>query len=193
MVVTVSVLSIVIASLLIVLAVVWSTTGILGLTGRLQRNRWIGVRADETMRSAAGFTLANRVAGPGLLGASLILVLGAVLTVAISGWFSLLCAVVALTAALAVVGVVSGLGVRAAATIPAESADGGCGCCSGGDDHAHDAPAASTSGGTTSGGTTSGADAGCAAPHDDPAADCGTSSCGACSLRGMCTTETAQA
>ena len=51
MVVTVSVVSVVVAVVLLVLAAVWAATGVLGLAGRLKRNRWLGVRAEATMRS----------------------------------------------------------------------------------------------------------------------------------------------
>ncbi|MEO9329576.1 SdpI family protein [Gordonia aurantiaca] len=174
MLVDVNALSIVVAVLLLALAGLFAVVGVRGLRGTLPRNRWLGVRADETMRSEEAFRVANRVAAPGTVGASAILVLGAIATLAVDSGWSVLFGVAALIVALVIVGLVSGLAVRAAATVPAE--DAGCSCCSG---HA---------------------DAG-AAPHDhsgersgsDPAADCGTSSCGACSLKGICSSENAQA
>ncbi|SDU72623.1 SdpI family protein [Gordonia westfalica] len=172
----VNALSVAVAVLLFALAGLWATVGVRGLRGSLPRNRRLGVRTDETMRSDEAFRVANRVAGPGTLGASLILVLGAVATLAVDGDWSILFGVVALVAALVIIGLVSAIGVRAAATVPAEAEDAGCSCCSGRDEgHGHTAPAGENSG------------------SSDPAADCGTSSCGACSLRGVCASDSAQA
>ncbi|WP_241548422.1 SdpI family protein [Gordonia alkanivorans] len=171
----VNALSVAVAVLLFALAGLWATVGVRGLRGSLPRNRRLGVRTDETMRSDEAFRVANRVAAPGTLGASLILVLGAVATLAVDGGWSILFGVVALVAALVIIGLVSAIGVRAAATVPAEAKDAGCSCCSGHDDgHSHAEPAGEKDG-------------------SDPAADCGTSSCGACSLRGVCSSDTAQA
>jgi len=169
MVELVSVVSVVVAVLLLVVAVAWAVTGVLGVTGRLRRNRWLGVRADDSMASDEAFALANRVAGPGQIGAAAILVLGAVLTLGVDSAWSVVFGVAAFVAGLFIVGLVSALGVRAAAALPVE--DSGCGCCSSTN---NEAPAETTE-------------------HDDPASDCGTSSCGSCSLRGVCSDETAQA
>ncbi|AZZ80487.1 hypothetical protein C5O27_04810 [Gordonia alkanivorans] len=169
----VNALSVAVAVLLFALAGLWATVGVRGLRGSLPRNRRFGVRTDETMRSDEAFRVANRVAAPGTLGAGVILVLGAVATLAVDGGWSILFGVVALVAALVIIGLVSAIGVRAAATVPAE--DAGCSCCSGHDDgHSQAEPAGEQ--GTS-----------------EPAADCGTSSCGACSLRGVCSSDTAQA
>lgn len=172
MVVTVSVVSVVVAVVLLVLAAVWAATGVLGLAGRLKRNRWLGVRAEATMRSEEAFALANRVAGPGQIGAAVILVMGAVLTIGVDSAWSVTFGVVGLVAGLFVVGLVSALGVRAAQTLPAPD-DTGCGCCS-------DSPEQSGTAGDNPAG-------------DSPGADCGTASCGSCSLRGLCGNEPAQA
>lgn len=165
----VNAVSVAVAVLLFVLAGLWAVVGIRGLRGTLPRNRWIGVRSTETMRSDEAFRIANRIAGPGTLGASVILTLGAIATLAVPGGWALAFGLVALVAALVVVGLVSGIGVRAAAAVPAD--DEGCSCCSGGDAHGHAADE----------------------NPSDPAADCGTSSCGACSLRGVCAGDSAQA
>ena len=174
MVVTVSVVSVVVAVVLLVLAAVWAATGVLGLAGRLKRNRWLGVRAEATMRSEEAFALANRVAGPGQIGAAVILVMGAVLTIGVDSAWSVTFGVVGLVAGLFVVGLVSALGVRAAQTLPAPD-DTGCGCCSDSHEQSDADPAPSGTAG------------------DSPAADCGTASCGSCSLRGLCGNEPAQA
>ncbi|MGV9709835.1 SdpI family protein [Gordonia sp. NPDC003424] len=165
-----SVVPVVAAVIVFALAAVWTVVGGLSLARRLPRNRWVGVRADESMRSDEAFRAANRVAAPGMLAAAGILVLSGLVALGIGGFWSILFPVVGLVAALFLVGVVSAYGVRAAATVPAD--DAGCDCCSG---EADGAPAH--------------ADADSAA-H---AADCGTSSCGSCTLRGVCSNESAQA
>ncbi|WP_408610020.1 SdpI family protein [Gordonia insulae] len=170
-----SVLPVVAAVVVFAFAAMWSAVGVLGLSGRLPRNRWLGVRADETMRSDEAFTVANRVAGPGLLGAAGILILSGIVTLGVGGYWSIVFAVVGLIAAMFVVGLVSAYGVRAASAVPADD-EAGCSCCSSHDDAA---PAAAES-----------ATAGDEAAH---AADCGTSRCGACTLRGICSNESAQA
>ena len=165
------VLSGVAAVLVFACAAVWGTVGVLGVTGKLPGNRWFGVRSPETGRSEAAFVLANRVAGPGYIGAAVILAMGGLLTLGVDSDWSVLFALAALVVAVGTVGIVSGLGIKAAQGLPAEST-GGCDCCSGGDDHV---PAS-----------------GCADDKaDSPADDCGQSSCGSCALQGMCETDTA--
>lgn len=162
-------LSVASAVLALVLAVFWTGVGVSGLAGRLERNRWVGVRSDETMRSAEAFALGNKVAAPGFLAAALVLLIGGVL--AFGGRFGFLFGFGAVVVGFVIAAVAAGVGVRAAATVPEpEEESSGCtsDCCSGGSD-----AQAADSCGTT----------------DDPAADCGTSSCGSCALQGMCTTE----
>ncbi|MDL9947819.1 SdpI family protein [Gordonia sp. ABSL11-1] len=163
-----SALPVVAAVLVFALAAVLAVVGVLGLIGRLPFNRWIGVRADETMRSREAFDLANRVAAPGMLGAAGILLLSGLVTLGVGGYWAIVFAVVGLIAALFVVGLVSAYGVRAAAVLAAD--DDGCSCCS-----SHETSATDV------------------AHESSPADDCGTSSCGACSLRGVCSNESAQA
>ncbi|MCF8571948.1 SdpI family protein [Gordonia sp. HY002] len=163
------ILSVVSAVLALVLAVFWVGVGVCGLTGRLERNRWVGVRSDETMRSADAFALGNKVAAPGFLAAALVLLIGGVL--AFGGDLGFLFGFGAIVIGFAIAAVAAGVGVRVASTVPEpEEESGGCSadCCSGGDadDQAHDS-----------------------CDTDDPAADCGASSCGSCALQGMCTTE----
>lgn len=166
----VSVVSVVVAVIGFVLATLWCAVGIAGLTGRLRRNRFVGIRADDTMRSAAAFTVANRAAAPGVLAAAAISAAGAGLTLAVGGWWGPVFTVGAIVVSLLLIGVVSGLGIAAAAAVPDDEEATGCssGCCS-----ADDA-ATSTA-------------------EDSPAADCGQSSCGSCALSGLCTNEASQA
>lgn len=168
----VHILSVVSAAFALVLAVFWASVGVSGLTGLLKRNRWLGVRSDETMRSAEAFAVGNKVASPGFLAAALVLLIGGVL--AFGGDLGFLFGFGAMIVGFGIVAVAAGVGVRAAATVPEpEEQSGGCtaDCCAG----AHPGDQASDSCSST----------------DDPTADCGAASCGSCALQGMCTAEQA--
>ncbi|WP_419217146.1 SdpI family protein [Gordonia sp. CPCC 205333] len=164
-----SVVSVVVAIIGFALAALWCAVGVAGLSGRLGRNKWLGVRADETMRSAKAFEVANRAAGPGMLAAALITGVGAALNLAVGGVWGLVFAVSSIVVSLLVIGIVSGLGIRAAAAAPSDDESTGCGsgCNCGGDEPVIE--------------------------DADPASDCGQSSCGSCALSGLCTNEAAQA
>lgn len=171
-----SVLSVVVAVCVFVLALVWVVVGVAGLRGTLRRNRWLGVRAPETLISDEAFALANKVAAPGTLGAAVILIAGGLLTLGVGGTWSFLFAVGALLAALVVVGVVSGYGVRAARWAVDPDDDSGCSCCSA-DAGSHDHTAPATDAAKTD--------------AQGPADECGESSCASCTLRGVCAAEPA--
>lgn len=119
-----------------VLAVVFVTSGVLGVTRRLPRNRFVGIRTPVTLRTDETFAAAHAVAGPGLIGGGVILALGAVLGLGAGSVTGLVFAVVALVAALVILGAASSYGLRAAARVPdwdeeASSCgtSGGCGSC----------------------------------------------------------------
>ncbi|MFN3339014.1 MAG: SdpI family protein [Dietzia sp.] len=174
---------VVVVVLLVGFALVVGVTGLLGLLGRLPGNGVLGVRTPETRRSPEAWTLANRAAGPALLGSSLMLLLGALGVGLIGGWVGGLVVVVALLGSLALLSVAGLAGSRAAAVWDAaqDEDQGGCGCGSEGGCGGHSAGDADTS------------DAPCGdSPADpaDPAADCGvTGGCGSCALQGMCESE----
>lgn len=159
-----TILSYVIAALCFVLAVLWAVVGAAGLRRRLRRNRFLGVRSEQTMRSETAFAVANQVAAPGYLGAAAVLVVGGVLSLG-GGWFFGF-GLASIVAALVFISVISGYAIRAADALE-DTAGGGCssGCCS---------PAEGD---------------GAAPGSDDPAADCGTDSCGSCTLRSACAPE----
>lgn len=154
-----TILSYVIAALCFVLAVLWAVVGAAGLRRRLRRNRFLGVRSEQTMRSETAFAVANQVAAPGYLGAAAVLVVGGVLSLG-GGWFFGF-GLASIVAALVFISVISGYAIRAAEALE-DTAGGGCssGCCSPAEGAADDAAAA--------------------------AADCGTDSCGSCTLRNAC-------
>lgn len=171
-----NVVSIIVATCVFVVAAVWLSVGVAGMRGALPRNRWVGVRTEETLRSEDTFRVANRVAGPGMAGAAIILVAGGLLTLGVDGGWSVVFGLGALLAALVIVGVVSGYGVRAAQLVPDEPAHS-CGCCSA-------EPAA------TSAPTAASTDVSAGPDSTTPADDCGESSCASCTLRGACGVDT---
>ena len=69
---------IVVAVVLFVLAVAVGGVAVAGLIGKLPRNRWAGVRTEDSLRSEESFALANKVAGPTMLAAAGMLVIGGV-------------------------------------------------------------------------------------------------------------------
>lgn len=166
--------SVIAAVVAFALAALWAAVGIAGLAGRLPGNRWIGVRTKATRASKDAWDLAHRVAAPGFLFGSLVLILGGAL--ALTNEWGFLFVLGALVVGLLAVSVVSGVAVRAADTVPAPEGTGGCSsdCCSGTAPEADPSP-------------------GCTAPAAPNAADCGESSCGSCALSGLCESESPSA
>lgn len=130
----VTVAAIILAAVALALALVFGIPGVLGTARRLPRNRWLGVRSAETMSSDEKFQLANRVAGPGLICAGVVLVMGAVLAILLGGTAGVIIAVAAIAVGIGLAGVIGSLGVRAAAALPEPASDcgvsGGCTSCS---------------------------------------------------------------
>ncbi|PAY22458.1 hypothetical protein CEY15_13675 [Dietzia natronolimnaea] len=162
------------------LALVVGVTGLLGSLGRLPGNGVLGVRTPETRRSPEAWTLANRAAGPALIGSGLTLLLGALGVGLIGGWVGGLVVVVALLGSLALLSAAGLAGSRAAALWDAaqdpDQDESGCGCGSEGG-----------CGGHASG---SGDPSDDPADPADPATDCSvTGGCGSCALQGMCEPE----
>lgn len=111
------------------------TVGVLGLRGKLPRNRWAGVRTTATMRDDAAFTLGNKVAGAPLLAAGAAAVaagaLGAVMPTTAS---RITVGAVGVLGMLVLTLVGGALGHRAAAALPAPddsctSSSSGCAGC----------------------------------------------------------------
>jgi hypothetical protein len=55
---------------LVTAGVLVAASGILGVLGRLPRNRWAGVRTSATLRNDPAFEAGNRVAGPAVIAAA---------------------------------------------------------------------------------------------------------------------------
>lgn len=124
----------VVGVVLAVLAVVLGGVAVAGLTGRLPRNRWAGVRTPAALRSTETFALANRVAAPALLAGSAALLLGALAPAAFGGPAGLLAALAAVLVGLLAVAAGGVAGTRAAAAVPVADPCGtatACASCTG--------------------------------------------------------------
>ncbi|MFF1942554.1 SdpI family protein [Rhodococcus qingshengii] len=158
---------IVVAVVLFVLAVAVGGVAVAGLIGKLPRNRWAGVRTEDSLRSEESFALANKVAGPTMLAAAGMFVIGGVAALTIGGVFGVAVAIIVVVVAVLTAGFGGGIGARAAAALPQQS---GCGndCNCGGHSEPVAEPVAETSEAKAN------------------AAACGTASCGACALKDAC-------
>ena len=163
---------VIVAVVLFVLALAVGGVAVAGLIGKLPRNRWAGVRTPDTLRSEESFALANKVAGPTMTAAAGLLVIGGIAALTMSVAMGLGIALVAVVAALFTAGTGGAIGARAAAAMPEPS---GCG----NDCNCGQADTADTS-------TEMTPVAKAAATAKEAAAECGESSCGACSLKGAC-------
>ncbi|WP_406267960.1 SdpI family protein [Nocardia sp. NBC_00881] len=117
----------VVALILFVPAVVAITTGALGLTGRLPRNRFVGVHTEAVLSNDESFRLANRVAAPTSLAAGALLFAGGLVALAASGIVALLVAAVAAAVALFTLGAGATAAAQAADAIAPPVEVGGCG------------------------------------------------------------------
>lgn len=109
------------------------TVAVLGARGRLPRNRWVGVRTVETLRSDAAFALAHRVAAAPLGAAGAVALAGGIVTVTGPvGAVSVVVVAVAVVGTLLLAGFGGMVGQRAASTVPAPAAAPACaGVCAG--------------------------------------------------------------
>ncbi|MFD4183111.1 SdpI family protein [Rhodococcus sp. NPDC058514] len=154
---------VIVATVLFVVALAVGGVAVAGIAGRLPRNRWAGVTTPETLASDDAFRLANRIAGPTMAAAALLLVIGGVGALVFGTAGGLLAVAVAVVAALATAGYGGSMGVRAAvAAAPTGGCGHDCGCGSPAEPAAEDPADAAA------------------------AADCGMDSCGSCALKGAC-------
>jgi uncharacterized membrane protein len=102
--------------------------GYLGLTGKLPRNRYVGVRTAPAMRDDEAFQLANRVAGLPNLVAALVAV-GAGTAAVVNPDAALTVGIVGVVGAVAITLAGGVVGHRAAEAMPAPEAPKGCGGC----------------------------------------------------------------
>ncbi len=103
--------------------------GFLGLTGRLPRNRFGGVRTPATLRSDEAFRLGNKVAGmPTMAGGLIGLIAGAVAFSLTSTAGILTVSVIAVVGSLGITAAAGVLGNRAAAALPEPAPELPAGC-----------------------------------------------------------------
>ncbi|RVW02030.1 SdpI family protein [Rhodococcus xishaensis] len=122
----------IVAVVLFFAAVGLAALGIAGLTGRLSRNRWAGVRTPESLRDDEAFALANKVAAPTILASAVVLGIGGVAATLLDGILPIFAVSVSVVAALLTAAVGGTLGSRAAGALPEETSGCGtsCGACS---------------------------------------------------------------
>ena len=105
----------------VVFGLLFAVVGFLGMTERLPRNRFGGVRTEATMRSDETFRVANKVAGLPLLVAGLVGVLGGVAGFLMPSTAGTIIATVIGLVGLLLIAMGGGmLGNRAAAAMPVE-------------------------------------------------------------------------
>ncbi|MFT3901533.1 MAG: SdpI family protein [Gordonia sp. (in: high G+C Gram-positive bacteria)] len=158
------VIALVVAAIAALSGIVWIALGIAGQAGILRRNRYLGIRSPETMRSENAFALANRVVAPGLIATGVLALVAAGLAFTQRGLAGIILGVIGTVVALALVGLLSGTAIRAAAALPPDPEPAGCGaeCGCGGHEEAE-------------------------ACADDDEDICGTgTTCGSCEMRDAC-------
>ncbi|WP_063045747.1 SdpI family protein [Nocardia pseudovaccinii] len=117
----------VVALTLFVLAMVAIATGVLGLTGRLPRNRFVGVHTEAALHDEETFRIANRVAAPTSVAAGALLFAGGLVALAAGGFPALIVAVVTAMVALFTLGAGANAAARAVEELVPVQEIGGCG------------------------------------------------------------------
>lgn len=113
--------------------------GVAGVIGRLQPDSWAGIRTSATLHSDTAWNRAHQIAGPGLICAGVVALLGGIVGLAGSGALALVAVLVAVLVALPLAGWVSGVGIRAAqAVVAADLAAASASAASGDGDHVDD-------------------------------------------------------
>lgn len=124
----------VVALILFVLALIAIATGVLGLTGRLPRNPFVGVHTEQALHSDETFRIANRVAAPTSVAAGALLFAGGLVALAAGGIAGLVIAVATAVIAFFALGAGANAAARAiAGLVPAQETGGcgqSCGACS---------------------------------------------------------------
>lgn len=121
----------VVALVLFVPALVAVATGVLGLTGRLPRNRFIGVHTEAALHDDETFRIANRIAAPTSVAAGALLFAGGLVALAAGGVPALIVAVGTATVALFTLGAGANAAARTVAELVPAQEVGGCGSACG--------------------------------------------------------------
>ena len=136
---------IVLSVLLFVLGIAVLVTGLMGLTGTLPGNRWVGLRIPEVRKSKDMWVTGHRIAGPFWTGAGVALLLAGLVSLQ-GGWLWWVVAGVLAIGALALIGIGAANAAHIMAQIDlrkgqeAEQKRAAAGCCSSG----NNTPAASS-------------------------------------------------
>ncbi|MFR9750418.1 SdpI family protein [Nocardia sp. 004] len=117
----------VVALALFVLALVAITTGTLGLTGRLPRNRIFGVHTEAALSDDEAFRVANRVAAPTSIAAGALLFTGGSAALVVGGIAALVVVAGVAVIALFTLGAGANAAARVADDIAPPAEVGGCG------------------------------------------------------------------
>ncbi|MDG3009798.1 SdpI family protein [Rhodococcus sp. D2-41] len=117
----------IVAVLFLIAAVALGGISVVALSGRLPRNRYLGVRTPATLRDEQTFRLANRVAAPTMAAGAFVLLLGGLGALLFSTVAGIVAVVVCLVAALVIAGIGGALGARAAESLPTPDDLGACG------------------------------------------------------------------
>ena len=162
---------IVLTILLVILALVVLTVGLLGFIEKLPGNGVVGLRIPEVRKSSENWVLAHKIAGPAWMGAGAALLGAALLTTGIGGWMWLVFALL-IVGALFLIGMGSAMAASTMARLEhvrsqqEEDERAAAGCCSSGSSSNDDASAG-----------------GC----EPSAEECAPgNACGSCSLNGAC-------
>ncbi len=120
------------AIVLLVLAVLLAVLAAIGMLGKLPRNRWLGIRNAATLRDDGTFRVANQVAAPTQFAAAAALLFGGIVAFKLDGAAGIIVVAIAALAALVLLAMGAGTGIRTAAAMPANAGACGdsCGACS---------------------------------------------------------------
>lgn len=104
--------------------------GFLGFSGRLRRTGFAGVRTPASLRSDEAFAVANKVAGLPTMAAGVVAIAGGAAALAMPTMMaSVIAAALGIVGLLVLVGAGGALGNRAAAALPDQEQQSGCGGC----------------------------------------------------------------
>ncbi|MFF2085551.1 SdpI family protein [Nocardia sp. NPDC058176] len=123
---------VVVALLLFALAAVAVATGVLGLIGKLPRNRFVGVTTEAALHSEDNFRIANRIAAPTSVGAGFLLFAGGLVALAVGGFAALGVAVLVAAVAIFTLGAGANAAARTVEPLMPPAPVGGCGSSCGG-------------------------------------------------------------
>nr|WP_198428763.1 SdpI family protein [Nocardia bovistercoris] len=115
------------------LALVAVATGVLGLAGRLPRNRFVGVHTEDALSTDETFRIANRVAAPTSVAAGFLLFAGGLIAFAAPWAVALGVAAATMAIALCTLGAGANVAGRAIAALVPDRTGGcgqSCGACS---------------------------------------------------------------